>query len=105
MSDYRHTLVVQRTELINRLPWRLHKLNPSLELSARGLRRYCVIDDLAERLTAFDGLVARIARDMTAQCRALTEQINDLERQLRDRVRVLAPTLLAVPGCRSSRPR
>ncbi|MGK8486815.1 IS110 family transposase [Nocardia asiatica] len=99
LSDYRHTLVVQRTELINRLRWHLHELDPSLELPSRGLRRYCVIDDLAQRLTAFDGLVARIARDMTAQCRALTEQINNLERQLRDRVRVLAPTLLAVPGC------
>ncbi|WP_342216812.1 transposase [Nocardia brasiliensis] len=36
---------------------------------------------------------------MTARCRELTRQVNDLERQLRDRVRVLAPSLLAVPGC------
>ncbi len=36
---------------------------------------------------------------MTGRCRELTRQINDLERQLRDRVRLLAPRLLAVPGC------
>ncbi|WJG13542.1 IS110 family transposase [Gordonia sp. Swx-4] len=29
----------------------------------------------------------------------MTRQINDLERQIRDRVRVLAPSLLAIPGC------
>lgn len=36
---------------------------------------------------------------MTARRRELTEQVNDLERQLRDRVGRLAPSLLAVPGC------
>ncbi|WP_217999089.1 hypothetical protein [Nocardia exalbida] len=57
-----------------------------------------MIDDLAQRLTGFDGLVAELARAMTAHCPDLTQQVNDLERQLRDRVRALAPSLLAVPG-------
>ncbi|MFG3621122.1 IS110 family transposase [Nocardia sp. NPDC047654] len=99
LSDYRHVLVTERTELINRLRWHLHELDPGLEIPSRGLRRYCVIDDLAQRLTGFDGLVAELARAMTARCRELTQQVNDLERQLRDRVRALAPSLLAVPGC------
>jgi transposase len=99
LTDYRHTLVVQRTELINRLRWHLHELDPALQIPSRGLRRYCVIDDLAERLRAFDGVVARIASEMTTRCRELTVQINDLERELRNRVRVLAPSLLAIPGC------
>ncbi|MGY2093520.1 IS110 family RNA-guided transposase [Nocardia gipuzkoensis] len=99
LSDYRHILVTERTELINRLRWHLHELDPGLEIPSRGLRRYCVIDDLAQRLIGFDGLVAELARAMTARCRELTRQVNDLERQLRDRVRVLAPSLLAVPGC------
>ncbi|MFI9413966.1 IS110 family RNA-guided transposase [Nocardia gamkensis] len=99
LSDYRHVLVTERTELLNRLRWHLHELDPGLEIPSRGLRRYCVIDDLAQRLTAFDGLVAELARAMTARCRELTQQVNDLERQLRDRVRALAPSLLAVPGC------
>ncbi len=58
-----------------------------------------MIDDLATRLGEYDGLVARIAREMTTRCRGLTVQINSLERELRDRVRVLAPSLLAIPGC------
>ena len=99
LSDYRHVLVTERTELMNRLRWHLHELDPGLEIPARGLRRYCVIDDLAERLTGFEGLVAQLAREMTTRCRELTRQINDLERQLRERVRLLAPSLLAVPGC------
>jgi transposase len=99
LTDYRHTLVVQRTELINRLRWHLHELDPALQIPSRGLRRYCVIDDLAERLQAFEGVVARIAGEMTARCRELTEQINGLERELRDRVRLLSPSLLDIPGC------
>jgi transposase len=99
LVDYRHDLVVQRTELVNRLRWHLHELDPDLQVPSRGLRRYCVIDDLARRLADSDGLVARIARELLARCRELTVQINALERELRDRVRELAPTLLDIPGC------
>ncbi|WP_409497380.1 hypothetical protein [Amycolatopsis sp. cmx-11-12] len=35
--------------------------------------------------------MARIARELLARCRELTVQINALERELRDRVRELAP--------------
>jgi transposase len=63
------------------------------------LRRYCVIDDLTERLEAFDGTVARVARRLVSRCRELTEQINDLEAELRQLVRQLAQAQLAVPGC------
>jgi transposase len=94
LSDYRHDLVVERTELVNRLRWHLHELDPGLQVPSRGLRRYCVIDDLARRLAGMDGLVARIARELVARCRTLTEQINALERELRDRVQALSPTLL-----------
>lgn len=99
LADYRHNLVVERTELVNRLRWHLHEIDPALQIPSRGLRRYCVIDELAARLREADGLVARIAREMTTRCRELTMQINSLERELRDRVRVLAPSLLAIPGC------
>jgi transposase len=91
--------VVGRTILVNRLRWHLHELDPALQVPSRGLRRYCVIDDLAERLADVEGLVARIARELLTRCRELTVRINSLERELRDRVRVLAPSLLAVPGC------
>jgi transposase len=99
LSDHRHNLVTERTILINRLRWHLHELDPGLQVPSRGLRRYCVLDDLAGRLAVLDGVVARIAREMVARCRDLTVQVNALERELRDLVRALAPALLAVPGC------
>lgn len=99
LTDYRHDLVVQCTELANRLRWHLHELDPVLQVPSRGLRRYRVMDDLDEQLARFDGVVARIARELVARCRELTIQINALERDLRDRVRALAPTLLEIPGC------
>lgn len=99
LSDHRQHLVAQRTELVNRLRWHLHELDPSLQVPSRGLRRYRVMTELAEALASFEGVVARIARELVARCRELTAQINDLERELRDRVRTLAPSLLAIPGC------
>lgn len=45
------------------------------------------------------GTVAQLARAQVDRCRELTLEINSLERELRDLVRELAPSLLAVPGC------
>ena len=81
------------------LRWHLHELDPSLPVPSRGLRRYCVLDELAAWLEGVDGVVARNARELLTRCHEVTAQINGLERELRDRVRELAPTLLAVPGC------
>jgi len=99
LSDHRHNLVTERTILVNRLRWHLHELDPELQIPSRGLRRYCVLDALAIQLATFEGVVARIAAEMVTRCRELTVQINALERELRDLVRILAPALLAVPGC------
>lgn len=99
LSDHRRNLVTERTILSNRLRWHLHELDPGLQVPSRGLRRYRVLDELAARLDGFSGVVARIAADLVARCRELTVQINALERELRGLVLVLAPSLLAVPGC------
>lgn len=99
LVDHRRVLVAERTRAQNRLRWHLHELDPTLLLPSRGLRRYCVIDELADTLATFDGVVARLARELVARCRQLTEQINALEAELRPLVRRLAPTLLTVPGC------
>src|SRR4051794_32057177 len=53
--DHRRDLVSERTRVHNRLRWHLHELDPSLHVPSRGLRRYCVLDDLADKLTQFDG--------------------------------------------------
>ena len=99
LADYRADLVVERTMLCNRLRWHLHELDPELEVPSRGLRRYKVIDQLAAHLAGVDGTVAQIARELLARCRELTVRINQLERDLRDLVQVLAPGLVAIPGC------
>jgi transposase len=51
------------------------------------------------QLERFDGVVARIARQLLCRCQELTTQINDLEHELRGLVRQLAPSLLEIPGC------
>jgi transposase len=45
------------------------------------------------------GLVAEIARDELADINRLTEQINTLAQRIGERVRAIAPALLAMPGC------
>ena len=82
LSDQRRDLVAERTRLCNRLRWHLHELDPGLHIPSRGLRRYRVLDELAARLAAMDGVVARIAAELVGRCRELTGRINGLEREL-----------------------
>jgi hypothetical protein len=42
---------------------------------------------------------ARLARRLLERCQELNQEINALEWELRDLVRVLAPSLMAIPGC------
>lgn len=99
LVDTRADLVVQRTQAANRLRWYLHELDPELHVPSRGLRRHCVVDGLSARLADEPGMVARLARDLLTRIGELNRQITALERELRDRVRLLAPTLLQLPGC------
>lgn len=99
LSDHRRGLVAERTRLCNRLRWHLHKLDPGLQVPSRGLRRYHVLDGLAEKLAGMGGVVARIAAELVRCCRELTGQINALEREFAGLVRDLAPALLDIPGC------
>jgi transposase len=99
LVDHRRDLVAERTRIQSRLRWYLHELDPTLAVPSRGLRRFCVMDSLAELLADRDGVLARVSREQLARCRELTMQINQLERELRALMRRLAPTLLALPGC------
>jgi len=99
LVDHRRDLVAERTRIQSRLRWHLHELDPTLAVPSRGLRRFCVLDTLTEQLAEHSGVVARLAREQVKRCRDLTVEINGLERELRDLVRELAPSLLAVPGC------
>lgn len=99
LSDHRHDLVVQRTRIASQIRWHLHELDPDLVIPSRGLRRHCVVAHLRAELDRFEGVVARLARNLLARCDELNRQINALEAELRKLVRDLAPSLLAIPGC------
>lgn len=99
LVDHRRDLVAERTRIQSRLRWYLHELDPTLAVPSRGLRRFCVMDALAETLAGHSGVLVRVCREQLARCRELTVQINGLEGELRTLMRRLAPTLLALPGC------
>jgi transposase len=99
LVDRREDLVGQRTSTINRLLWRIHELDPERAPKPRSL-------DLAKhRLLLGDwldtqcGIVADLARDELADITRLTEQIDALAKRIGERVRAVAPVLLAMPGC------
>jgi transposase len=103
LVDHREHLVAERTRQINRLRWHLHQLDPDLEHATRrlpgpGLRG---ITTWLAQTTARAGSPVQlgICRDQATAIGALTNQITELDRQLRTRVARLAPSLLGLPGC------
>jgi transposase len=98
LVDHREDLVAERTRAINRLRWHLHELDPSWDPKPRSLSSGKNVAAIAARLAGMDGMVARIAADLTTRIAALTGEVNALQREITARVRVLAPSLLAVPG-------
>ena len=64
----------------------------------RSLNRYKQLDEIIARLADVEGLVARLALELTMSIRELTVRINDLERAITVLVKVLSPTLLTRPG-------
>jgi hypothetical protein len=77
--------VVQRTRIASQIRWYLHELDPDLVILSRGLRRLCVVAELIVELDRFDGVVARLARNLLARCDELNHRINALEAELRGR--------------------
>ncbi|MEO6792491.1 MAG: IS110 family transposase [Mycobacterium sp.] len=99
LVDRREVLVAQRTATINRLLWRVHELDPERAPKARSLDLPKHRSILGSWLATMDGLVAELAREELADITWLTEAINALGKRIGERVRVVAPTLLALPGC------
>ena len=96
LVDHRDNLVAERTRVINRLRWHLHELDPSWD--PRTLTRDVTLDAVWARLQSFEGLVARIARDLVTRVRSRSEQERAPTKEISGRVEVLAPHLLAIPG-------
>jgi transposase len=96
--DYREDLIGERTRYEQRLRWFLVELAIA-EPAPRSLGRTVVQAALEAALDGREEPVARFARDLLARIRELTLAIRELEREIDARVRRLAPTLLALPGC------
>jgi transposase len=100
LVDHRERLVAQRTRLINDLRWSLHDLWPDYEIPGRALIHAGWQDRVARRLQRASATVkVRIARDELRRIRELTRSIRALEDELARLVKMVAPRLLAEPGC------
>lgn len=99
LVDHREDLVAERTRMQNRVRWHLHELAPGDEPPASTLNRPGVLDVLEQRLAGAPGLVSRLARELLARIRELTQAINALEREITVLVKQRAPALLALLGC------
>jgi transposase len=100
LVDHREDLIGMRTGLQNRLRWRLHELDPELDLPARHLDLAKHLDRATARLEALPASTTRrIAAEELADIRALTVRINALEREITALVTAQAPQLLDLPGC------
>jgi transposase len=98
LVDHREDLVAERTRMMNRLRWHLHELDPDWDPAPRTLTRHKTITAVAARLATLDGLVARLAADLTARITTLTAEASALEKEIAVLTRQLAPSLLALPG-------
>ncbi|OBH10958.1 transposase [Mycobacterium sp. E1747] len=99
LVDRREDLVGQRTSTINRLLWRVHELDPGRAPKPASLDLTKHRRTLGDWLATQPGLVAELAREELADITRLTEAINALAKRISERVRAIAPALLAMPGC------
>jgi transposase len=89
---------VQSRVSLCRLRWHRHELDPAWDPPLRSLNRYCQLDEIIARVAGFDGLVARLALEITPSVRCLTVRINDLERELTTSVNTLPRRCSPVPA-------
>jgi transposase len=99
LVDHRDDLVKQRTAIVNRFRWHLHRIDPSIDPGPKTLNRAVKRAELAEFLGGMAGIDARLSRELLTDIDALTVRINALEREITDLVTQQAPALLEVSGC------
>jgi len=98
LVDRREHLVGQRTSTINRLLWRVHELDPEHAPKPRSLHLLKHRSLLSQWLVTQRGLIAELARDELGDITRLSEMIEALAKRIGERVRKVAPALLALPG-------
>ena len=102
LVDRREDLVGERTRMMNRLRWHLHRIapgDPAADPAPKALKQARTRQRLAQWLADRDGIDARLARDVLADIDRISPVINALEREIAGLVRARAPRLLELPGC------
>lgn len=99
LVDHRESLVRQRTAIVNRLRWHLHRIDPTIDPAQKSLKLKTTRTRLAELLDGVPGIDARLARELLTDIATLTDRANNLEREIAALVRSQAPALLQIPGC------
>lgn len=99
LVDHREDLVGQRTAVINRFRWHLHRIDPTLDPTPRSLDRAKTRAHLRGVLADLSGIDARLARELLEDIEALTVRANALEKEIAVLVADRVPALLELPGC------
>jgi transposase len=98
LVDRREDLVGQKIATINRLLWRVHELDPS-QVKPINWHRKKTRETMGSWLSTQTGLLSDLARDELGDINRLSAVIDELGARIAERVRLVAPTLLALPGC------
>ena len=72
LVDHRDDLVRQRTAIINRFRWHLHRIDPTIDPATASLDRAKTIAGLRDFLAGREGIDARLARELIEDIQALT---------------------------------
>jgi len=99
LTDYRETLIRQRSAAQSQLRWHLHELHPGWDPPARSLNTTRTLNHIENQLAGYQGIVADLARRHLTRIRDLTREATDLEQQITRLVTHLTPSLLNIPGC------
>jgi len=99
LVDRREILVAHRTATINSLLWWVHELDPERAPKPRSLDLGKHQDLLRDWLLTQSGVVAELALDELSDIVAFTARAKESERRIAAIVEVVAPVLLAMPGC------
>src|SRR4051794_3080442 len=94
LADHREDLVRQRTGIVNRFRWHLHRLDPTADPAPKSLNIAKTRARLRDLLAGIAGIDARLARELLADIEAFTERINALEKEITALVTDQAPELL-----------
>jgi transposase len=104
LVDRREDLVAERTRMVNRLRWHLHRIAPgeaAADPAPKALKQAGVRRRLTDWLQDKPGIDARLAREVLADIDRICPQIAALEREITALVagHPVGARLTALPGC------